>query len=185
MDNFFSRIPPRGAESDTVNVVIDTPRGSRNKYKVDPALGCFKLSRILPAGHTFPFDFGSIPGTCAEDGDALNVLVLLDAPTFAGCLVPSRLIGVLTARQTEKGATIRNDRLIAVPETPSSKPRLRRLQDVDPDLLRQIEHFFASYSAFQGRGFEPLERLGPERAEALLAAAIEKYAGARLRRGEK
>jgi inorganic pyrophosphatase len=168
----FAAVAPRNGDG-TVNVVIDTPRGSRNKYKMDEALGCFKLSRILPAGLAFPFDFGSIPGTRAEDGDALDVLVLLDAPSFTGCLVPARLIGVLTARQTEKGETIRNDRLVAVPETASVEPRVRSLEELDPELLRQIEHFFASYNAFQGRRFEPLGRLGPEEAEALLAAAIE------------
>jgi inorganic pyrophosphatase len=174
MDTFAS-IPPRDPQRGTVNVVIDTPRGSRNKNKVDGTLGCFKLSRVLPAGHAFPFDFGSIPGTLAEDGDALDVLVLLDAPTFTGCLVPSRLIGVLTARQTEKGKAIRNDRLVAVPDTPTTRPRLQRLDQVDAELLREVEHFFASYNTFQGRQFEPLERLGPEDAEALLVQAIEKF----------
>src|SRR5438067_1699882 len=106
----FARIPPRERDTGLVNVVIDTPRGSRNKFKIDEKLNCFKLGRILPLGFSFPYDFGSIPGTRAEDGDALDVLLLIDEPTFAGCLVTSRLIGVIAAKQTEDRRTIRNDR---------------------------------------------------------------------------
>jgi inorganic pyrophosphatase len=171
----FASVSPRDPHTGAVHAIIDTPRGSRNKFKFDEKLGCFKLSRILPAGHVFPWDFGSVPGTRAEDGDALDVLVLLDAPTFPGCLVTVRLIGVLAARQTQSGNTIRNDRLVAVPETPTNQPVLRRLADMEARVLDEIEHFFASYNAIQGRRFEPSERLGPEKADALLDAAIAKY----------
>src|SRR4051812_23768477 len=95
----FAEIPPIDRKSGFINVVIDTPRGSHNKLKFDESLKCFKLSRILPAGLSFPCEFGSIPGTRAEDGDALDVLVLMEAPTFPGCLITTRLIGVIAARQ--------------------------------------------------------------------------------------
>ena len=72
------------AESGLVNIIIDTPKGSRNKFKYDEKTQCFRLSRILPAGASFPYDFGSIPMTCAEDGDALDVLVISEVPSFAG-----------------------------------------------------------------------------------------------------
>src|SRR4030095_62474 len=104
IEALLDSLPPR--EGVLVNVIIDTPRGSGSKLKLDRKHGCFRLSHILPAGHVFPFDFGSIPGTRADDGDALDVLVLVDAPTFPGCLVAARLIGVLTAKQTEKGRTL-------------------------------------------------------------------------------
>jgi inorganic pyrophosphatase len=171
----FTDIPPLDEQSGLVNVVIDTPRGSRNKYKVDEDLGVFKLSRILPEGHYFPFDFGSIPGTRGEDGDALDVMVLLDEPAFPGCLVQVRLIGVLTARQTEKGKTIRNDRLLAVPETETNKPTVRSIDDADPQRLRQLEHFFVSYNQAQGRKFRPGRPQGPRAAERRLRAAIARF----------
>jgi inorganic pyrophosphatase len=171
----FTEIPPGDDESGLVNVVIDTPRGSRNKYKVDEQLGLFKLSRILPEGHYFPFDFGSIPGTRGEDGDALDVMVLLDEPAFPGCLVQVRLIGVLTARQTEKGKTIRNDRLLAVPVTEVNKPAVRKIEDVDPARLEQLEHFFVSYNLAQGRKFRPGRPQGPKAAGRLLRAAIARF----------
>ena len=114
--------PVRDPKTDLINVVVDTPRGSRNKYKYDEKLGVFRLSRVLPAGMAFPYDFGSIPRTRADDGDALDILVLVDAPTFPGCLLNVQLLGVLRAKQREKGKTVRNDRLIAVAQTPVNKP---------------------------------------------------------------
>jgi inorganic pyrophosphatase len=166
-------IPPR--EGGLVNVIIDTPRGSGSKLKLDGKHGCLRLSHILPAGHVFPFDFGSIPGTLADDGDALDVLVLIDAPTCPGCLVAARLIGVLTAKQTEKGRTMRNDRLVAVPVTETNRPAIRRLDQLDKARVDEIEHFFYSYNLAHGRRFRPIGRQGPGKAQELLNAAIRKY----------
>ena len=86
------------SESGTLNVIIETPKGGRNKLKYDSVRGLFQLSKVLPRGTVFPFDFGSIPSTSAADGDPLDVLVLMEEPSFAGCLVPVRLIGVLEAK---------------------------------------------------------------------------------------
>src|SRR5207302_1611839 len=82
---------------------LPPPRGSRCKYKYDPKTGVFRLGKLLPLGAGFPYNFGFVPSTRGEDGDALDVLVFLDEPVFAGCVVPVRLIGVLEAEQTEKG----------------------------------------------------------------------------------
>lgn len=161
----------RDPESGLVRVIIDTPRGSRNKYKFDPQLAMFKLSRVLPAGMSFPFDFGSIPGTRAEDGDALDVLVMSEAPLIVGCLVQVHLVGVLRAQQTESGKTIRNDRLLAVIETSVNKPSLRDIKELPADRLKDIEHFFRSYNEAQGRPFEITGRAGPKAAERLLKSA--------------
>ena len=90
-------------ETGDVNVVIDRPQGSREKFKYDEKLGLFKLSKVLPAGEAFPYDFGYIPGTQGEDGDPLDALVLLDEPVFVGCLLVARLVGVIEAEQTEDG----------------------------------------------------------------------------------
>src|SRR5262245_39465179 len=111
-------LPVADADSGRVNVVVDTPKGCRNKYKFDEDHGQWRLSKVLPQGASFPFDFGFVPSTEADDGDPIDVLLIADEPTFVGCIVPSRLIGVLEAEQTEKGKTIRNDRLVAVVETP-------------------------------------------------------------------
>jgi inorganic pyrophosphatase len=84
---------------DVEQVVVETPRGDRNKYKLDEQTGRFKLSKVMPEGMVFPFDFGYFPETKGEDGDPLDVLVLSDEPTSPGCLIDCRLIGVMLARQ--------------------------------------------------------------------------------------
>ncbi|HEY1403173.1 MAG TPA: inorganic diphosphatase, partial [Pyrinomonadaceae bacterium] len=96
----ISRLEPFGRDApDTLRVVIETPRGSRNKYDYDAELGLFKLGGVLPAGAVFPFDFGFVPRTTGGDGDPLDVLVIMDEAAFAGCLVEARLLGVIEATQ--------------------------------------------------------------------------------------
>ncbi len=169
-------IPPLEGRSQRVHVIIDTPAGSRNKYKYDPRLGLYRLSRILPEGSVFPYDFGSIPGTCSEDGDALDVLVLLAARSFPGCLVTVRLIGVLHAEQRESGKLIRNDRLIGVAHTPVNRPTIRDLRALDREQLHAIEHFFVSYNAFEGRPFRIRGRAGARQAHRILSQGIRAFA---------
>jgi inorganic pyrophosphatase len=122
------------------------PKGRRNKYKYDEAQGQWRLSKVLPLGASFPFDFGFIPSTRGEDGDPVDVLVLLDEPAFPGCVVSARLIGILEAEQTQGGKTVRNDRLVAVVETPYNPPALHTLQELSPQCLAEVEHFFIAYN---------------------------------------
>jgi inorganic pyrophosphatase len=174
MQNLLSALEPRDATG-LVRVVVDTPRGSRNKLKYDEEPGCFKLSRILPVGHVFPYDFGSVPRTRAADGDALDVLVLLETPTYPGCMVTVKLIGGLAARQTEGKKRLRNDRLVGAPQTPTNASSYRHLEELGDAHLDDIEHFFVAYNEAQGRKFEPMGRLGPDDAEKCLEAAIAAY----------
>ena len=92
-----SNLPPFDRKSGELNVIIETPCGSRNKYSYDEERKLITLSGVLPAGAVFPFDFGFVPQTLGQDGDPLDVLVLMDEPVFPGCLVPCRLIGVIEA----------------------------------------------------------------------------------------
>ena len=177
MKNFrLHDIKTYDSKSMRINVVIDTPKGSRNKYKYDEDLGLFRVSRVLPAGMHFPYDFGSVPRTLAQDGDALDVLVLTESPTFAGCLVTARLLGVIRAKQTQGSQTVRNDRLIAVIETSVNRPGVRRIADLGSDTVREIEHFFVAYNHAHGREFKPDGRLGPKAAESLLKKAMRAFA---------
>ena len=168
------QLPPRD-ESARVHVLIDTPAGSAGKFKFDQQLKVFKLSRVLPRGAVFPYDFGSIPGTRAADGDALDVLVLNCPRTFCGCLVAVRLIGVLKASQTEKGRTVRNDRLIGTVETEVNPARLRSLKDLKAPVLAEIGLFFEGYNRAHGRAFRITGQAGPKEAERLLKSAIAAY----------
>lgn len=171
----FSEIPPRAGRGGLVNVVIDTPGGSRNKYKLDDELGVFRISRILPVGMSFPYDFGSVPGTCAEDGDPLDVLVLCPAPTFPGCLVTVRLVGILRAQQIESGKRIRNDRLVGVPVTSVNPAPIHELSEMEREQLHGIEEFFISYNRAQGRSFRITGHLGARAAESALERAIRAF----------
>jgi inorganic pyrophosphatase len=163
-------------KEEVLNVVIETPRGSRNKFKYDPDTGHFSLGGVLPAGHSFPFDFGFVPSTTGEDGDPLDVLVLMDEPAFCGCLAHCRLIGVIEAEQTEDGETNRNDRLIAVYANARTHEGLRDLADLSPNLLKEIEHFFVSYNRARGKEFKPLGRHGPKRARKLVEKGMAAFA---------
>ena len=162
----LDELPP--FEGSEVTVIIETPRGSQNKYTYDSRLRAFRLGGVLPAGAVFPFDFGFVPSTVGDDGDPLDVLVLMDAAAFTGCIVTSRLIGVVEAEQTEHGRTERNDRLVAVAAKSLTHRSLRELSDLNEDLIGQIEHFFSSYNSAKGKTFTPLGRFGSERARQLV-----------------
>ena len=169
------RLAALDKESGHLNAIIDTPKGSRNKFKYDEQLGLFKLSGMLPVGSVFPFDFGYIPSTLGDDGDALDILLLMDEPAFTGCLAPAKLIGVIEAEQTEEQKTARNDRLIAVAADSRNHSHVRFLGDLNSNLLHEIERFFISYNETKGKRFEVLNRLGPERAKDLVVAGMKKF----------
>src|SRR5262249_17291698 len=166
-------------DSRLVRVVVDTPKGSRNKYKYDETLGLYRLSKVLPLGIAFPYDFGFIPSTRAEDGDPLDVLLLGEEALFPGCLVTVRLAAVIQAEQTEHGKTFRNDRLIGAIETSVNRPAIQTLEDLRGEHLDEIEHFFIAYNHLEGRHFKPIGRHGPAMAEQLLADGIRQFGNAK------
>ncbi len=163
------------ARSGALNVIIETVKGSRNKLKYDPERQLFLLKKVLPKGAVFPFDFGFIPSTLGEDGDPLDVLILMDESTTPGCLIASRLIGVIEAEQTEDGATIRNDRLIAVAEHSHEHESIRSLRELHDHLAQAIEHFFISYNEMDGKRFRPLGHFGPNRANKLVQKGAKRF----------
>ncbi|MBD0373060.1 MAG: inorganic diphosphatase [Pyrinomonadaceae bacterium] len=163
-------------DDDEINVIIETPKGSRNKFNYDEELQLFKLGGVLPAGASFPFDFGFVPATLGGDGDPLDVLVLMDEPAFTGCLVVTRLIGVIEAEQTERdGETTRNDRLIGVAADARAHSDVRTIEELNDNLLDEIEHFFVSYNVIKGKEFKPRGRFGPERARKVIQKGVESF----------
>src|SRR4051794_36327211 len=165
-------LPPFDDESGNLNAVVETIAGSRNKFAYDEKLGLFRLKGVLPAGASFPFDFGFVPSTRGQDGDPLDVLVLMDEPAFCGCLVRCRLIGVIEGEQTEDGRTERNDRLIAVSSKSRNHEEIRSVADLSANLLKEIQHFFVSYNQVKGKRFKVLGRHGAERARELVDAGM-------------
>ena len=140
------------------------------KYKYDAEKGLFKLHKFMPTGTVFPFDFGFLPATEGEDGDPLDALVLMDEPVSVGCLVATRLIGVIEAEQTQDGETKRNDRLVGVAAVSHLHKSIRELRDLDNSLLNDIERFFVAYNEMQDRKFKPLGRYGVARARKVIRA---------------
>src|SRR5579872_2314711 len=98
----------------TCRAIVETPKGSRNKFDYDPDSNLFMLGGLLPEGMMFPFDFGFIPSTLSDDGDPMDVMVLMDAPAHVGCLMDVRIIGIIAAEQTDGGKREANDRLLGV-----------------------------------------------------------------------
>ena len=105
----------------------------------------------------------------------LDMLVFADEPTFCGCLVTVRLLGVIEAEQTEKGQTVRNDRLVGIVETPYNRPEARSLDDLGKRRLEEIEHFFVSYNEIEGRQFKPVGRHGEKVAEKLVEKGMRQF----------
>jgi inorganic pyrophosphatase len=172
----YNNLPPYN-EDGKLNVVIETPKGSRNKFKFDKRRGMFILSKVLPAGLTFPYDFGYIPCTKGEDGDPLDVLILMDEPVFPGCLITARLIGVIRAKQDDDGDEVRNDRLIAIASHSHDQRNIHSIDELNQHLVEEIEHFFVSYHDLDGKKFEPIALLGPEKAQKIVKKGITgKYA---------
>lgn len=163
-----------GSKLPHVSVIIETPRGSRNKLKYDPEKRLYKLSKLMPEGMVFPYDFGFIPGTKAEDGDPLDILVLTDEPLFPGCLVDCFLAGVIECEQEMEGRMKRNDRLIAVAQASLIYAEVRDLADLNPAVEKQVEAFFVNYQKVRNVRIKILGRGGPEKALAILRRSSSK-----------
>lgn len=148
----------------TFDVIIETPKGSRNKYDWEPSKKAFRMSKVLPEGHAFPYDFGFIPETTGEDGDPLDVLVFTDAAVgFPGCLVEVRIIGAIEAEQTERnGDSMRNDRILAVATVSRTHQDIKTAEDLPPYVLEEIESFFISYNRQAGKDFQILGLSKPQ-----------------------
>lgn len=150
--------------------VIEAPAGSRNKLKWQPSLGAMELHAVLPLGTAFPYDFGFVPSTQGQDGDPLDVLLFMDDPAPPGTVVPCRVLGVILARQKPQsgGKAERNDRLLAVARNSHRYGHWKKLADVTPAVLDEVERFFVFYNAQKGVRFEPLGRAGAGEARRLL-----------------
>jgi inorganic pyrophosphatase len=159
----------------TCRAIIETPKGFRNKFDYDPDSGLFKLGGLLPEGMMFPFDFGFIPSTLGDDGDPLDILVLMDSPAHVGCLIEVRIIGIITAEQTEHGKTETNDRLLGVAIHSYDHENLASISDVNRTLLDQLEQFFISYNKQRGKKFKVTGTGGPKKALGFLKAGIRAY----------
>jgi inorganic pyrophosphatase len=150
---------------------VETPKGSRVKFSFDPKSGFFILSKALPEGMVFPFNFGFVPKTLADDGDPLDMLVLNEEPLMAGCLLKVRPIAVVKATQTEEGREVRNDRIIG--EAISKETPLEyQAMTLTKQTVGRIEFFFTTYNRIYGKKFKVIGTGGPKKAMSLVHKAI-------------
>ena len=155
---------PSFTEDGDVQVVIETPRGSRAKFAWDPQFQTFSLSKSLLTGLTYPHDWGFVPSTKADDGDPLDIMVIHDAATFPGLVVSCRVIGVLQIEQKSKKKTERNYRLFAVPRRSHSEQSLNDVDELTKPIREEIEKFFIATDELEDKKLNIIGWKGPKSA---------------------
>ena len=153
-----------------IDVVIETPKGSAQKYDYDPKTHFFRMKKILPSGMVFPYDFGFIPGTKGEDGDPLDAIVISEFNSFPGVVIKCRIIGGIKAEQSDGSSKkmIRNDRFLAVPKCSNIFEKVESMDDLPHQIMNQMEEFFVDYNKLEGKKFKALKKMGPKEAQRVI-----------------
>lgn len=167
-----TRLKPFDSDKKMLRVVIETPKGSRNKFAFNAEDHIFELKKVLPAGMSFPYDFGFVPSTKADDGDPIDVLVLMDEPAFPGCVLKCRLIGVIEGVQGGKNSKLRNDRIIAIENDAHSWADIKTINDLSKEFVQELEDFFVNYHQLSGKQFRVVGLKGRAQARKLVKAAM-------------
>jgi inorganic pyrophosphatase len=166
---------PVWSEKDVVHAVVETPRGARAKLKYEPALRVFMLSKALMLGLSYPFDWGFIPSTIAEDGDPLDVMIIHDAATFPGLVLKCRVIGVLQVLQRDGRKRERNDRIMAVPMHCHLEEPLDDARKLPRQVQQELEKFFMATDELESKTLEFLGWKGPAAATRLIQDGARKF----------
>jgi inorganic pyrophosphatase len=164
-------IDPGPESPETVRMFVEIPKNSSNKFEYDRTLDVFRLDRVLYSPMHYPGDYGFIPGTLAEDGDPMDVLVLTHEPTFTGCLIEVRPLGLLNMVDNQEG----DQKILAVP---TRDPRYNQIHTIDqlfPHIRREIEHFFTIYKELEGKVTEMRGWGGPREARKAIAESRDRY----------
>lgn len=162
--------------SNSVEVVIETPKGSCQKYDYVPNTPFFKMKKILPSGMVFPYDFGFIPKTKGDDGDPLDVIIISEFQSFPGVIIKCRIIGAIKAEQSEEKNSkkmIRNDRFLAIPKCSNIFQNVKKMQDLPKQITDQLEEFFVDYNRLEGKKFKALDKIGPGEAHQLIVDRLQ------------
>lgn len=154
-----------------LRVVIETPKGSRNKFAYQAKEHIFELKKVLPAGMAFPYDFGFVPRTEADDGDPVDVLVLMDEPAFPGCVLTCRPIGVIEGEQGNKKGKERNDRIVAIERDAHSWADIKNIHDLGKEFCEELEEFFVNYHRLSGQQYRVIGIKGPNQARSLVKSS--------------
>jgi len=169
----LSRLPTFDPEDkELVNVLIETPRGSRNKFAYDEKLGVIRLKKVLPAGMDFPYDFGFIPSTEGDDGDPVDALLLMDEPAHPGTLMRCRPVGIIEGEQTDDGKTKRNDRILMVSELSMQYASVKDIADIDKKLIKSLVSFFTNYHELEKTKFKVIACKGAKEARQAIKQSV-------------
>ncbi|HEX3681749.1 MAG TPA: inorganic diphosphatase [Bryobacteraceae bacterium] len=156
-------------------VVVETPKGRRNKFDYDPELEAFTLGGLLAEGLSFPFDFGFIPSTLGQDGDPLDVMILMDEPAHVGCVLQVRIVGVIEADQTEDGTKTTNNRLIGAAVHSYNHEHIHSISEINKSVIDQVAEFFVTYNKSRGKRFKVTGMHGPSRAMKLINEGVKRF----------
>ncbi|HWN48288.1 MAG TPA: inorganic diphosphatase [Xanthobacteraceae bacterium] len=171
----FLKLPARTGNG-SVHAIVETPRGARPKLKYEPELGGFVLSKSLMLGLTYPYDWGFIPSTLADDGDPLDVMIIHEAATSPGLILRCHVIGALLAVQTRKGAKERNDRIIAVPSHSHLERSLDHARALPSETRDELEKFFVATDELEDKKLKFEGWVGPQHALRLLKESEKRFA---------
>jgi inorganic pyrophosphatase len=161
-----------------VRMIVEIPKNSANKYEYDGKLGVFRLDRALYSPMHYPGDYGFIPGTLASDGDPMDVLVMVEEPSFPGCLIEVRPVGILNMIDQQE----KDQKILAVPNRNPRYDEIHTIDQIFPHVRREIEHFFTIYKELEGRVTHTQGWDGPREARKAIVdsrtAYLEKHAPA-------
>lgn len=152
MRNLWRELPSGPQPPEVVYAIVEIPRGSRNKYEYQEAMGIIKMDRLLYSSLHYPGDYGLIPQTLADDGDPLDVLIMVTEPTFPGCVVEVRPLGLFRMLDCDQA----DDKVLAVPASDPLYNEYHDLDDVPPHFLREVTHFFTVYKDLEGVRVKPI-----------------------------
>jgi len=164
-------IEPGPDSPEIVRMIVEIPKNSANKYEYDGELGVFRLDRALYSPMHYPGDYGFIPGTLAEDGDPMDVLSLVEEPSFTGCMMAVRPLGLLDMLDQQQA----DQKIIAVPNRNPRFDQWHTIDQVFPHMLREIEHFFTIYKELEGKRTQILGWKGPREAREVIRASRDRY----------
>ncbi|MEF3691784.1 MAG: inorganic diphosphatase [Candidatus Moraniibacteriota bacterium] len=169
--NLLHDLKPGEKVPKVINVIIEIPKGSKNKYEIDKETGLIKLDRAMKTAQDYPFDYGFVPRTYWDDGDALDVVVLTTYPLSPGILVEARPVGIM--KMIDGGDS--DDKIISVPKDDPRWDNVKDIKDVNQHTLKEIRHFFETYKVIENKKVEINGFGGKDKAEQAVEKAIKLY----------
>lgn len=169
--NLWKDIETGSNPPQVINIIVEIPAGSRNKYEYQKETGGIRLDRVLSSSLKYPGDYGLIPRTFYDDGDPLDVLVMVTEPTFPGCIIEVRPLGLF--RMRDKG--VPDDKVLAVPVRNPLYDGYHTLGDLPPHYLREVAHFFSVYKDLEGTMTEPIGWEGLDAAYEAIRHSMKNY----------